>query len=102
MSSELTEMLKNKLERINPDAAAQVEEELNSYLKSTDMIQHHIDRMLLVQKVLKKYDVVAGICAETPIEIHGTPEQLMNICGELNEHVSTMDLSDEELYIEVL
>lgn len=101
MSNELTEMLKNKLERINPDAAAQVEVALDDYLKSTDMIQKHIDNMLLVQKVLKKYGVIAGICMETPIEIHGTPEQLMNICGELNGHVSSMDLTDD-LYIEVL
>lgn len=102
MSIELAELLKNKLERINPDAAAQVEAELDSYLKSTDMIQHHIDNMLLVQKVLKKYGVIAGICMETPIEIHGTQKQLMDICGELNGHVSSMDLTDEELYIEVL
>ena len=102
MSNELTGMLKNKLEKINPDAAAQVEEQLNNYLASTDMLQHHIDRMIKIREACKKHGVIAGIVMETPIEVHGTHKQLQDVCADINEYVENMNLADDSLDIEVL
>lgn len=102
MSDKLTEMLKNKLERINPDAAALVEESLAEYLKPTDMLLEHINTVEMIRQLCRKYGVVAGIAMETPIEIHGTQEQLEQIWEELSEQDVDASLGDGILDISVL
>lgn len=95
-------LLKKRLEALNPNAAAQVEEQLDDYLASTDMLQHHIDNMIKVHEACKKHGVIAGIVMETPIEIHGTLKQLQDVCADINGYVESMNLADDSLDIEVL
>lgn len=102
MSFELEELLREKLASVNPDAAALVEESLEEYLKSTDMLLDHINTVEMIRQLCKKYGVVAGIAMETPIEIHGTQEQLEQLWEELDEQDVDASLGDGILDINVL